>query len=161
MMSDAPNSTTMGDAGVDSGDSAAQILLADDNPGDVGLLERAFDHLDRPTTLHTVSDGREALEFLCGEDGAEAQPQPDLVLLDLNMPRMDGNDVLRAISEDPALRRIPVVVLTSSAAEDDVIRSYSLYANAYITKPMDFQGYLTIAERLERFWLETVTIPPA
>lgn len=137
-----------------------EILLAEDNPGDVKLTEKALERGDVINNLHVVTDGVEALAYLRQEGEYAEKPRPDLVLLDLNMPKKDGIEVLEAISEDPELQRIPIVVLTSSEAEEDIIRSYDLHANAYLTKPVDFDGFLDIVSRIEEFWLSVVKMPP-
>nr|WP_245944376.1 response regulator [Haloplanus salinus] len=110
--------------------------------------------------LHVVTDGVETLQFLRGEGEYGGRPRPDLVLLDLNMPRKDGREVLEEIKASEELKRIPVVVLTSSEAEEDVIRSYDLHANAYLTKPVDFDGFIHVVGTLEEFWLQVVKLPP-
>lgn len=137
-----------------------EILLAEDNPGDVKLTEKALERGKVLNNLHVVTDGVEALSFLRQEGEYADEPRPDLILLDLNMPRLSGVDVLEAIDEEPALCRIPIVVLTSSEAEQDIVRSYDLNANAYLTKPVDFQGFLDVVERIEDFWLSVVKFPP-
>ncbi|MDS0281753.1 response regulator [Haloarcula onubensis] len=137
-----------------------EILLAEDNPGDVRLTEKALDTGDILNTLHVVDDGVEAMAFLRSEGEYEAAPRPDLFLLDLNMPRMDGQAVLEAMAEDESLRRIPVVVLTSSEAKQDILDSYDRHANAYLTKPVDFDGFVDIVQRIEEFWLTVVKRPP-
>jgi CheY-like chemotaxis protein len=137
-----------------------EILLAEDNPGDVRLTEKALEQGKIVNNLHVTEDGVEAMEFLRREGEYAGEPQPDLVLLDLNMPRKDGREVLEEMREDPELRRIPVVVLTSSEAEEDVVKSYELSANAYLTKPVDFQGFVDIIERIEEFWFSVVKMPP-
>jgi CheY-like chemotaxis protein len=137
-----------------------EILLAEDNPGDVRLTEKALDSGKILNNLHVVEDGVEAMKFLRQEGAYADEPQPDLVLLDLNMPRKDGREVLDDMRADPELRRIPVVVLTSSDAEEDVVRSYELNANAYLTKPVDFDGFVDIVERIEDFWFSVVRMPP-
>ena len=139
---------------------AVEILLAEDNPGDVKLTEKALDQGQITNNLHVVNDGVETLQFLRGVGEYADTPQPDLILLDLNMPRKDGEDVLKEIKDDPDLRRIPVVVLTSSDAEEDIVKSYDLHANAYLKKPVDFNGFLDVVDRLEDFWLEVVRLPP-
>ena len=145
----------MSDAG-----KPVEILLAEDNPGDVKLTEKALERGNVINNLHVVNDGIEALSYLRKEDEYADKPRPDLVLLDLNMPRKGGIEVLEAISEDPELRRIPIVVLTSSEAEEDIVQSYDLHANAYLTKPVDFDGFLDIVSRIEEFWLSVVKMPP-
>jgi len=137
-----------------------EILLAEDNPGDVKLTEKAFENGNVLNNLHVVEDGVEAMKFLRQEGEYEDEPRPDMVLLDLNMPRKDGKEVLKDVKSDPELRRIPVVVLTSSEAEEDVVKSYDLHANAYLTKPVDFGGFIDVVERIEDFWLTVVKTPP-
>jgi CheY-like chemotaxis protein len=137
-----------------------EILLAEDNPGDVRLTEKALDHGKILNNLHVVNNGVEAIKFLRQEGEYADEPHPDLVLLDLNMPKKDGREVLEDIQADPELRRIPVVVLTSSGAEEDVVRSYELNANAYLTKPVDFEGFVDIVGRIEDFWFSVVKMPP-
>jgi chemotaxis family two-component system response regulator Rcp1 len=132
------------------------ILLAEDNPGDIKLTRKALQKGGLTNEVTVVEDGVEALSYL-RDDG---EPRPDLILLDLNMPRKDGREVLKEIKTDEALRRIPVVVLTSSEAEEDILKSYELHANAYLTKPVDFEGFLEVVDTLEEFWLEIVRLPP-
>jgi CheY-like chemotaxis protein len=137
-----------------------EVLLAEDNPGDVRLTEKAFEQGSVLNDLHVVEDGVEAMKFLRNEGEYADSPRPDLILLDLNMPRKDGKEVLADVKSDPELRRIPVVILTSSEAEEDIVRSYDLHANAYLTKPVDFDGFLDVVERVEDFWLTVVKHPP-
>lgn len=137
-----------------------EILLAEDNPGDVKLTEKALEQGKILNNLHVVTDGVEAMEFLRQEGEYADEPRPDLILLDLNMPRMDGQEVMEEMDGDPELRRIPVVVLTSSAAEEDIVKSYELTANAYLTKPVDFEGFSDIVSRIEDFWFSVVKMPP-
>lgn len=137
-----------------------EILLVEDNPGDVRLTKEALKQGDVLNNLHVVKDGVEAMAFLRREGEYEDTSQPDLILLDLNLPRMDGTEVLKEIGEDRELRRIPVVVLTSSEAEEDIVRSYELHANAYITKPVDIDQFIEVAQNLESFWLSIVKLPP-
>ncbi|MFB6217620.1 MAG: response regulator [Halobacteriaceae archaeon] len=137
-----------------------EILLAEDNPGDVKLTRKALKEGRLVNNLHVVNDGVETMAFLRNEDEYGDTPRPDLVLLDLNMPRKDGRDVLEEIKADDDLKRIPVVVLTSSDAEEDIVKSYDLHANAYLTKPVDFDGFLETLELLEEFWLQVVRLPP-
>lgn len=137
-----------------------EILLAEDNPGDVKLTQKALDQGQVLNNLHVVGDGKEAMAFLDQTGEYADSPRPDLILLDLNMPRMSGEDVLEEIKNDETLRRIPVVVLTSSEAEEDIVQSYDLHANAYLTKPVDFDGFLDIVGRIEEFWLTVVKRPP-
>lgn len=138
----------------------AQILLVEDNPGDVRLTKEAFKQGRIENDLHVVSDGAEALSFLSGRDEYADTPRPDLILLDLNLPRKDGEEVLEELKADPALRSIPVIVLTSSRAEEDVVRSYELHANAYLTKPVDPDEFIETVRAFEKFWFSVVRLPP-
>ena len=138
----------------------AEILLAEDNPGDARLTEKAFDRGNIINNLHVVENGIEAMKFLNREGEYREKPRPDLVLLDLNMPGKDGWAVLEEVQDDPELARIPIIVLTSSEAEEDIVKSYELQANAYLTKPVDFQGFLEIVDGFEEFWLSVVKMPP-
>ncbi|MBV0901294.1 response regulator [Haloarcula salina] len=137
-----------------------EILLAEDNPGDVKLTEKALEKGNVLNNLHVVTDGVEALQFLRRENEYDDKPRPDLLLLDLNMPRKGGREVLDDVKSDPELRRIPVVVLTSSEAEEDIVASYDLHANAYLTKPVNFDGFIDTINRIEDFWLTVVKRPP-
>ena len=137
-----------------------EILLAEDNSGDVTLTRKALEKGNIINNLHVVTDGVEALAFLNQEGAYADKPRPDLVLLDLNMPRKDGRDVLETVKNDDQLKRIPVVVMTSSEAEEDILQSYDLHANAFLTKPVDFDGFIDIVERIEDFWLTVVKMPP-
>jgi CheY-like chemotaxis protein len=137
-----------------------EILLAEDNPGDVKLTRKALEQGKLVNNLHVVTDGVETMQYLRNEGEFADTPRPDLILLDLNMPRKDGRDVLEELKGDDDLKRIPVVVLTSSDAEEDVVKSYELHANAYLTKPVDFDGFLEVINTLEEFWLEVVKLPP-
>jgi chemotaxis family two-component system response regulator Rcp1 len=137
-----------------------EILLAEDNPGDVKLTRKALESGDIRNNLHVVTDGVETMKFLRREGEYADEPRPDLLLLDLNMPKKDGRQVMEDMENDSELRRIPVVVLTSSDAEEDIVRSYELNANAYLTKPVDFDGFVDIVQRLEDFWFEVVKMPP-
>jgi len=134
-----------------------QILLVEDSPGDVSLTRAALAQSRIANELHVVGDGDLALEFLRSADADH--PRPDLVLLDLNLPRTDGREVLTQVKDDPTLRRIPVIVLTSSADEADVLKSYDLHANSYITKPVDFDEFLAAVHSIEDFWLSIVRLP--
>lgn len=138
---------------------AIEILLVEDNPADVRLMVEAFKDAKVPNRLTVASDGGEALEILSRTDAHADVRRPDLVLLDLNLPRVDGREVLERMKGDPDLRRIPVVVLTSSADEHDVQRCYDLHANCYITKPVDLEQFLTIIKTIEDFWLTIVRLP--
>lgn len=142
----------------DTGQSIT-ILLAEDNPGDVKLTEKALEKGQIQNTLHVVNDGVEAMAFLRQEGEYTDAPRPDLFLLDLNMPRKSGREVLEELQDFESLRRIPVVVLTSSGAEQDIIDSYDRYANAYLTKPVDFDGFVDIIRRIEEFWFTVVKQP--
>jgi CheY-like chemotaxis protein len=138
----------------------AQILLVEDNPGDVRLTKEAFKQGRIENDLHVVSDGAEALSFLDGRGEYADTPRPDLILLDLNLPGTDGEEVLAELKADPALRSIPVIVLTSSRAEEDVVRSYELHANAYLTKPVDPDEFIETVRAFEKFWFSVVRLPP-
>ncbi|GEM86918.1 response regulator [Meiothermus granaticius] len=136
-----------------------EILLVEDNAGDVQLTREAFEEAKVRNRLHVVSDGVEALQFLRQEGRFAGQPRPDLVLLDLNLPRKGGLEVLTEIKQDPELRQVPVVVLTTSQAEADITQSYNRYANAYISKPVDLDKFLEVVRSLEHFWLAVVRLP--
>ena len=136
------------------------VLLVEDDPGDVLLIEEAFADNKLRNRLHVASDGVEALQFLRREGQHAAAPQPDLVLLDLNLPRKDGREVLAEVKGDEALRHIPVVVLTTSKAEEDVLRSYKLHANAYVTKPVDFERFIEVVRQIDEFFVTVVKLPP-
>jgi len=137
----------------------AEILLVEDNPGDVRLTIEALRESKVRNSLNVARDGVEALEYLRREGPFAAAPRPDLILLDLNLPRKDGREVLQEIKADPALHTIPVVILTTSRAEQDVLRSYELKANCYITKPVDLEQFITVVKSIEDFWLTIVTLP--
>ena len=136
-----------------------EILLVEDNRGDVQLTREALADAKVLNNLHVVEDGEQAIAFLRREDGYASSVRPDLVLLDLNIPRKDGREVLTEIKEDPELRRIPVVILTSSKAEQDIAKSYDLHANCYITKPVRLDGFLNVLQAIEGFWLSLVKLP--
>lgn len=135
------------------------ILLAEDSASDTMLIRRSFAHSNLDHTLYCVEDGEKAVAFLKQREADKQVVRPDLIILDLNLPRLDGREVLAQIKQDPALKRIPVVVLTTSNAEQDVTRSYDLHANCYIVKPFDVYDFLQIANFIEQFWLKTVTLP--
>ncbi|RQG91625.1 response regulator [Natrarchaeobius halalkaliphilus] len=137
----------------------AQILLVEDNPGDVRLTEEAFKRGRIDNDLHVASDGNEALDFLSQRGSYADVPRPDLILLDLNLPRTDGEEVLKELKDDPTLRSIPVIVLTSSRAEEDIARSYELHANAYLTKPVDPDEFIKTVRAFEKFWFSVVRLP--
>ena len=135
------------------------ILLVEDNPADVDLTREAFEQGEVRSNLHVAVDGIEALRFLRRQGHYSAAPRPDLILLDLNLPKKDGREVLAEIKQDPALRTIPVVILTSSAAEDDVMQSYDLHANSYIQKPANFSRFMDVVKAVETFWFAMARLP--
>lgn len=136
------------------------ILLIEDNPGDVRLTIEALREAKVLNTLANVDDGVKAIAFLRRQGIYGDAKRPDLILLDLNLPRKDGREVLEEIKKDPALKRIPVVILTSSKAEEDILRSYNLHANCYVTKPVDLNRFLDVVKSIENFWLTVVRLPP-
>ena len=137
-----------------------EILLVEDNAGDIQLTREAFRENKLNNRLNVVRDGVEALAYLRGTDGHAARHIPDLILLDLNLPRKDGREVLAEIKQDPALKRIPVVVLTTSQAEEDILRSYDLHVNCYVTKPLGLDQFMQVVRSIETFWLSIVELPP-
>jgi CheY-like chemotaxis protein len=137
-----------------------EILLVEDNPGDVRLTREALKEGKVYSNLHTVKDGVEAMEFLRRQGKYAGVPRPDIILLDLNLPRKDGREVLQEIKSDDILKRIPVVVLTTSKAEEDVLRTYNLHANCYVTKPVDLEKFMVVVKTIDTFWLTVVTLPP-
>jgi CheY-like chemotaxis protein len=139
---------------------ALEILLVEDNPGDARLAAEAWKEGGVPGRLHVVPDGVEAIRFLRKLDGYASMPRPDLMLLDLNLPRKDGREVLAEIKADPDLRRIPVVVLTTSQAEPDIIRSYDLHANCFVAKPVDLDSFISVIKSVADFWGRVVKLPP-
>lgn len=138
-----------------------EILLIEDNPGDVRLTKEALKEGKVYNNLHWAKDGVEALEFLQRQGKHAKSPRPDLILLDLNLPKKDGREVLSVIKRDHELKQIPVVVLTTSKAEEDVLKSYELHANCYVTKPVDLEKFIHVVQSIDRFWLTVVTLPPA
>jgi two-component system, chemotaxis family, response regulator Rcp1 len=136
------------------------ILLVEDSPGDVRLTQEALKEGRVANRLHVVSDGEEALAFLRREGDYGDAPEPGLVLLDLNLPRLDGREVLRIMKDDAKLKRIPVVVLTTSSSDEDVLRVYNLAGNCYISKPVDYDAFLDVIRSIEDFWLSVVRLPP-
>ena len=140
---------------------ATLILLVEDNLGDARLVREALVEVGAAAALQHVPDGIEALAFLRREGPHAAAARPDLILLDLNLPRLSGREVLAQIKTDAALRRIPVVVLTSSQSDDDVLSVYSLSANCYVPKPADLEHFLTVIRSIEHFWFKTARLPPA
>jgi CheY-like chemotaxis protein len=139
--------------------TVVDVLLVEDDPGDVVLIKEAFEYNKVHNSLHVVSDGVEALDFLYRRDGHEGAPRPDLVLLDLNLPRKDGREVLAEVKADRDLRTIPIVVLTTSEAEEDIVRSYDLHANAYVTKPVDFDRFIEVVRLIDDFFVTVVKLP--
>jgi CheY-like chemotaxis protein len=137
----------------------AEVLLVEDNPGDVRLTREVLREGKISNRLSVAVDGVEALAFLRKEAAYAEAPRPDLILLDLNLPRKDGREVLAEIKDDPQLRQIPVVILTTSKAEEDIIKSYKLHANCYITKPVDFEQFIGVVRSIESFWLCLVRLP--
>jgi chemotaxis family two-component system response regulator Rcp1 len=135
------------------------ILLVEDNEGDARLAKEAMRDSKIRNTLHHVSDGEEAMAFLRKEGQYAKAPRPDLVLLDLNLPKKDGRQVLAEIKNDDELKRIPVVILTVSSAEEDILKSYNLHANCYITKPIDLSQFMKVVRSVEDFWLTIVKLP--
>lgn len=136
------------------------ILLVEDDPGDVLMIKEAFEENKVRNRLSVVSDGVDATAFLRREGAFADAPRPDLILLDLNLPRRGGREVLEDIKSDPALRAIPVVVLTTSSAEEDILRSYDLHANAYVTKPVDFERFIEVVRQIDEFFVTVVRLPP-
>jgi CheY-like chemotaxis protein len=137
-----------------------RVLLVEDDPGDVLMTREALDDHHVHSELHVVPDGVAALEFLHKQGGYAGAPTPDLVLLDLNLPRMSGHEVLRAVKSDAELARIPVIVLTTSDADDDIVASYTLHANAYVTKPVDFDQFVDVVRKIDDFFVSVVRLPP-
>jgi two-component system, chemotaxis family, response regulator Rcp1 len=136
-----------------------EILLVEDNPGDVRLTREALLEGKLQNTLHVVDDGLKALAFLRQEGVYAESPRPDLILLDLNLPRMSGTELLAHLKTDKGLKNIPVVILTSSRAEQDVLRAYELRANCYVTKPVDLDQFITVVKSIENFWFNIVRLP--
>ena len=138
-----------------------EILLVEDNPGDYRLTQEALREGKVYNNLHWAQDGVEAIEFLKRRGKYKDAPRPDIILLDLNLPKKDGRQVLSEIKQDDDLRYIPVVILTTSKAEEDVLKSYHLHANCYVTKPVDLEKFITVVQSIDRFWLTVVTLPNA
>ena len=136
-----------------------EVLLVEDDPGDVLLTREAFEHQKVANTLHVVNNGEDAINFLRREGQYENAVRPDLILLDLNLPRRDGREVLEEIKKDEDLGRIPVVVLTTSSADEDILRSYQLHANAYVTKPVDFERFIDVVRKIDDFFVSIVRLP--
>ena len=140
-------------------DRPIEILLVEDNPGDVRLTREIFKAARIRNLIHTVEDGVEAMEYLRNQGKYADAAKPDLILLDLNLPRKDGREVLAEIKSDDELKRIPIVVLTISKAEEDILKTYSLHANCYITKPVDLDQFIKVVASIEDFWLSVVKLP--
>ncbi|HEX9397647.1 MAG TPA: response regulator [Burkholderiales bacterium] len=138
-----------------------EILLVEDNPGDERLTREALKEGKVYSNLYWMKDGVEAMEFLRRQGKHRDAPRPDIILLDLNLPKKDGREVLEEIKTDDDLKRIPVVVLTTSKAEEDVLRTYNLHANCYVTKPVDLEKFIVVVKSIDRFWLTVVTLPPS
>jgi chemotaxis family two-component system response regulator Rcp1 len=136
-----------------------EVLLVEDSPGDVRLTQEAFRDATVRTRLSVVTDGVEAMAFVKREGEYANAPRPDLILLDLNLPKMDGREVLALIKEDADFKTIPVVVLTTSGAEEDILRTYRLHANCYLVKPVDLNGFLSVVKSIDDFWLARVRLP--
>jgi len=138
---------------------AIDVLLVEDDPGDALMIRESFEHHEITHALHHVTDGVDAMRFLRREDEFAGRPRPDLILLDLNLPRMDGREVLREVKGDPTLRAIPIIVLTTSEADEDILRSYELHANAYVTKPVDFDEFMEVIRMTDDFFVNVVKLP--
>ena len=137
-----------------------EILLVEDNKGDIGLITEFFIDSKIRTNLHIAEDGEEAISFLCGADRFLGSPLPDIIILDWNLPKKDGSEVLTEIKENNDLKNIPVIILTTSSAEKDIIRAYDLHANAYLVKPIDFDEFMKVVNSIQDFWFKSVTLPP-
>lgn len=138
-----------------------EMLLVEDNPDDVDLTIEALEDTKVANRLHVVTDGVAALSFLRREGQYAQAPRPAIILLDLNLPKKDGREVLANIKADPVLRRIPVIVLTTSSSQDDIQQAYAMHANCYITKPVDFEQFVQVVQAIENFWLTMVQLPTA
>jgi CheY-like chemotaxis protein len=138
---------------------AIEILLVEDDPGDELITREAFEHNKLKNNLHVAHDGEEGLDFLYRRGRFEDAPRPDLILLDLNLPKYDGRQLLEKVKSDPDLARIPVVVLTTSSAEEDILRSYQLHANAYVTKPVDLDQFMSAVRQIDEFFVQVVRLP--
>jgi two-component system, chemotaxis family, response regulator Rcp1 len=141
-------------------DKIADILIVEDNPGDARLIKEVLNSNKIFTSLHIVKDGVEAMEFLRNEGKFRSVPKPDLIILDLNLPRKDGREVLSEIKSDMELKHIPIVIMTISQAEEDILKSYNLHANCYITKPIDLNQFIKVVKSIEDFWFTIVKLPP-
>ena len=143
----------------DSGNRVIDILLVEDDPGDELITREAFEHNKIKNNLHVARDGKEGLDFLYRRNGFEEAPRPDLILLDLNLPKYDGRQLLEKVKSDSDLCLIPVVVLTTSSAEEDILRSYTLHANAYVTKPVDIDQFMSAVRQIDDFFVQVVRLP--
>jgi CheY-like chemotaxis protein len=144
---------------VTSASRPIDVLLVEDDPGDELITREAFEHNKINNTLHVAHDGQEGLDFLYQRGSFEDAPRPDLILLDLNLPKYDGRQLLEKIKSDPDLAHIPVVVLTTSALEEDILRSYKLHANAYVTKPVDLDQFMNAVRQIDEFFVQVVRLP--
>lgn len=138
-----------------------RVLVVEDNPADLRLLQEAFRDLDVSHKIFPVQDGEDALDFLYRRNKHSDKPRPDLILLDINLPKVDGHKVLETLKSEPDLKRIPVIMLTNSGSDSDVLKAYDHHANAYIQKPTDMSDFFTIVQRVEHFWLNAVKLPQA
>jgi CheY-like chemotaxis protein len=136
------------------------VLLVEDDVGDEMITREAFQQNKIANKLHVARDGAEGLDFVYRRGEHHNAPRPDLILLDLNLPKFDGREILETLKTDPALHHIPIVVLTTSSAQEDILRSYKLHANAYITKPVDFDQYLKAVRQIDEFFVQVVRLPP-
>lgn len=139
--------------------ASLQVLLIEDSPGDVRLTQEAFREANRRIVLHVASDGVEAMAFLRQQQSYRDAPRPDLILLDLNLPKMDGREVLARIKKDDSLKTIPTVILTTSVAEEDIVTSYALHANCFLSKPVQLDAFVLLIKSINDFWLTTATLP--
>jgi len=142
-----------------AGCDVVDVLLVEDDQGDILMTREAFEHYKIRNKLHVVTDGEQALQFLRRTGEYAKAPRPGLILLDLNLPRRDGLEVLAELKQDPELRVIPVVILTTSQAEEDILRSYSLHANAYVSKPVDFERFMEVIRQIDSFFVTVVKLP--
>ena len=138
---------------------AVDVLLVEDDPGDILMTREAFEHHKIQNKLHVVTDGEQALQFLHRAGEYAGAPRPGLILLDLNLPRRDGLEVLAELKQDPGLQVIPVVILTTSQADEDILRSYALHANAYVSKPVDFERFMDVIRQIDNFFVTVVELP--
>jgi CheY-like chemotaxis protein len=139
--------------------SPIDVLLIEDDPGDILITQEAFEHHKIHNTLHVARDGQEGLDYLHQRGAHEGAQRPDLILMDLNLPKYDGRQLLEQIKSDPDLCHIPLVVLTTSSAEEDILRSYRLHANAYVTKPVGFDEFMNVIRQIDEFFVQVVRLP--